>query len=67
MVILWIVMLGAAFGAFYLLRRRRLWLRWTATLLLFPGMPLLITCWLVNVGDKAPPDAITVSLKDQVR
>jgi len=67
MVIVGIMMLGAALGAFYLLRRRRLWLRWTLTLLLFPGMPLLITCWVVSVGDKAPPDAITVSPKGLAR
>jgi hypothetical protein len=63
MIVLWIILLGAALGAFYLLRKRSPWLRWTATLLLFPGAPLLITGWVVSVGDKAPPDAITVTPK----
>jgi hypothetical protein len=67
MIVLFIIMLGAALGAFYLLKNRRLWLRWTLALLLFPGVPLLIAGWLVSVGDKAPPDAITVSPKDLAR
>ena len=64
MIALWamsLVLLAVAVGAFYFLGGYPLWLRLVVSLCLWPLPPLVVTAWVVAVGDKAPPDAITIT------
>jgi hypothetical protein len=63
-ILLWaasILLLAVAVGAFYFLGSYPLWLRLTVALALWPLPPLVVTAWVIAVGDKAPPDAITIT------
>lgn len=64
MIALWtmsLVLLAASVVVFYFAGAQPLWLRLVLALCIWPLPPLLLTLWVVAVGDRAPSDAITIS------
>jgi hypothetical protein len=69
-IVLWaasLVLLGLAVGAFYFLGGYPLWLRLVVALCVWPIPPVIVTAWVIAVGDQAPPDAITISKPEAKR
>jgi hypothetical protein len=56
-----LVLLAVAVGAFYFLGAYPMWLRLVVALCIWPVPPVVVTAWVIAVGDQAAPDARTVT------